>query len=188
MAHDTALGVDKAAVRGVRLLRNTHPANPFNPINPRSILCTLIICVYQSEICWRIIDCQLAWLVQLRQLHPLPFPSAVQSGSVRRPIGFRPPSNRIPSAAQSDSVRRPINFLHIYLVQSQYIHHNLQTLTKHIHSINTHILAFNPLKSPILVDLSQIEPKNATFLKLFCQNTCMVMIFVIPLHPLSRTN
>ena len=102
--------------------------------------------------------------------------------------GFRPPSDRIPSAVQSDSVRRPINFLQIYLVQSQYIHHNLQTLTKHIHSINTHILAFNPLKSPILVDLSQIEPKNEVFLKLFCQNTCKVMIFVIPLHPLSRTN
>ena len=114
--------------------------------------------------------------------------SVLSSCSVRRPIGFRPPSDRIPSAVQSDSVRRPINFLHIYLVQSQYIHHNLQTLTKHIHSINTHILAFNPLKSPILVDLSQIEPKNEVFLKLFCQNTCKVMIFVIPLHPLSRTN
>ena len=30
--------------------------------------------------------------------------------SVRRPIGFRPPSNQIPSAARSDSVRRPIGF------------------------------------------------------------------------------
>ena len=29
---------------------------------------------------------------------------------VRRPIGFRPPSNQIPSAARSDSVRRPIRF------------------------------------------------------------------------------
>ena len=94
-------------------------------------------------------------------------PYAVRSDSVRRPIGFRPPPNRIPSAVQSDSVRRPINFLHIYLVQSQYIHHNLQTLTKHIHSINTHILAFNPLKSPILVDLSQIEPKNEVFFETF---------------------
>ncbi len=28
--------------------------------------------------------------------------------SVRRPIGFRPPSDRIPNAVQSDSVRRPI--------------------------------------------------------------------------------
>ena len=76
-------------------------------------------------------------LVQLRQLHPLskcsnvlvckvkkkvlfvqslfvmilqlfsPFASAVQSDSVRRPIGFRPPSDQIPSAARSDSVRRP---------------------------------------------------------------------------------
>ena len=30
--------------------------------------------------------------------------------SVRRPIGFRPPSDRFPSAVQSDSVRRPIGF------------------------------------------------------------------------------
>ena len=30
--------------------------------------------------------------------------------SVRRPIGFRPPSDQIPSAVQSDSVRRPIGF------------------------------------------------------------------------------
>ncbi|MCI7423853.1 MAG: hypothetical protein MSS89_01295, partial [Prevotella sp.] len=28
----------------------------------------------------------------------------------RRPIGFRPPSNRIPFAIRSDSVRRPIRF------------------------------------------------------------------------------
>ena len=31
----------------------------------------------------------------------------LSSFSVRRPIGFRPPSDRIPSAARSDSVRRP---------------------------------------------------------------------------------
>ena len=29
---------------------------------------------------------------------------------VRRPIGFRPPSNRFPFAVRSDSVRRPIGF------------------------------------------------------------------------------
>ena len=39
-----------------------------------------------------------------------PLASAVQSDSVRRPIGFRTPSNRIPYAVQSDSVRRPIGF------------------------------------------------------------------------------
>ena len=32
-------------------------------------------------------------------------PSATQSDSVRRPIGFRPPSNRIPSAVRLDGVR-----------------------------------------------------------------------------------
>ena len=45
-----------------------------------------------------------------RQVHPLKAPFAVQSDSVRRPIGFRPPSDRIPFAARSDSVRRPIGF------------------------------------------------------------------------------
>ena len=132
-----------------------------------------------------------------------PKPQLLSSCSVRRPIGFRPPSNQIPSAAQSDSVRRPIRFRpppdqipsaarppsRIFSSPT----HNTYTITSNppqntsIPSIPT-FLALNPLKLPILVDLSQVEPKNATFLKLFCQNTCKVMIFVIPLHPLSRTN
>ena len=66
-------------------------------------------------------------------------PSAARLDSVRRPIGFRPPSNQIPSAAQSDSVRRPTHIPNIFITHSQYIHHNLQTLTKHIHAIYTHI-------------------------------------------------
>ena len=43
----------------------------------------------------------LARLMHLRQVHPLsmpPFAFAVQSVSVRRPIGFRSPSDQIPSA------------------------------------------------------------------------------------------
>ena len=44
-----------------------------------------------------------------------PFPSAVQSDSVRRPIGFRPPSDWIPSAAQSDSVRVTMTFREVLL-------------------------------------------------------------------------
>ena len=96
-------------------------------------------------------------------------------------IVSRPPSDRIPSAVRPPS--------RIFSSPT----HNTYTITSKP-SQNTSIpsipafLAFNPLKPPILVDLSQIEPKNATFLKLFRQNTCMVMIFVIPLHPLSRTN
>ena len=39
-----------------------------------------------------------------------PFPFAVRSDSVRRPIRFRPPPDRIPFAVWSDSVRRPIGF------------------------------------------------------------------------------
>ena len=45
-----------------------------------------------------------------RQVHPLKAPSAVRSDSVRRPIGFRSPSDQIPFAVRSDSVRRPIGF------------------------------------------------------------------------------
>ena len=105
----------------------------------------------------------------------------LSSCSVRRPIGFRPPSDQIPNAARPTS--------RIFSSPT----HNTFTITSKpsqntsFPSIPT-FLAFSPLKSPILVDLSQIEPKNKVFLKLFCQNTCMVMIFVIPLHPLSRTN
>lgn len=44
-----------------------------------------------------------------------------------------------PSAVRSDSVRRPTPIPNIFITYSQYIHHNLQTLTKHIHAIYTHI-------------------------------------------------
>ena len=37
--------------------------------------------------------------------------SRFASDSVRRPIGFRPPPDRIPSAVRSDSVRRPVGYL-----------------------------------------------------------------------------
>ena len=37
-------------------------------------------------------------------------PFAVQPDSVRRPIGFRPPSNRIPFAVRSDCVRVTMTF------------------------------------------------------------------------------
>ena len=70
----------------------------------------------QLLLCWRCscsVDVFLARLVHLRQVHPLSVPSfafAVRSDSVRRPIGFRPPSDRFPSAVRSDSVRCPIGF------------------------------------------------------------------------------
>ena len=67
-------------------------------------------------LCWRSscsVGAALARLVHLRQVHPLsvpPFAFAVRSVSVRRPIVFRPPSNRFPSAVRLDSVRSPIGF------------------------------------------------------------------------------
>ena len=128
---------------------------------------------------------QLPLHIILYIIHPLNFrcpkPQLLSSCSVRRPIGFRPPSDQIPSA-----VRPPSRILSSPT-------HNTYTITSKpsqntsFPSIPT-FFAFSPLKSPIFVDLSQIEPKNEVFLKLFCQNTCKVMIFVIPLHPLSRTN
>ena len=39
-----------------------------------------------------------------------PLAYAVRSDSVRRPIGFRTPSNRIPYAVRSDSVRVTMTF------------------------------------------------------------------------------
>ena len=43
-----------------------------------------------------------------------PFAFAVQSDSVRRPIGFRSPSNQIPYAARSDSVRVTMTFREVF--------------------------------------------------------------------------
>ena len=43
-----------------------------------------------------------------------PLASAVQSDSVRRPIGFRTPSNQIPFAARSDSVRVTMTFREVF--------------------------------------------------------------------------
>ena len=42
--------------------------------------------------------------------HFPPFASAVQSDSVRRPIGFRSPPDQIPFAVRSDSVRVTMTF------------------------------------------------------------------------------
>ena len=44
-----------------------------------------------------------------------PFPSAVRSDSVRRPIRFRPPPDWIPFAVRSDSVRVTMTFREVLL-------------------------------------------------------------------------
>ena len=115
-------------IRFIRLIRCfyfLHPNNlcisvksvgEYAAINSVSSVCSVGECYYggglqrvQFLLCW----CILARLVHLRQVHPLsvpPLASAVQSDSVRRPIGFRSPSDRFPSAVRSDSVRRPIGF------------------------------------------------------------------------------
>ena len=41
-------------------------------------------------------------------------PSAVQSDFVRRPIGFRPPPNRVAFGVRSDGVRRTMTFGYIF--------------------------------------------------------------------------
>ena len=95
-------------------------------INSVSSVCSVGECYYggglqrvQLLLAW-CISCSVGALLALasgkaerRQVHPLsvpPLASAVRSVSVRRPIGFRPPSNQIPSAIRSDSVRCPIGF------------------------------------------------------------------------------
>ena len=122
-------------IRFIRLIRCfyfLHPNNlcvsvkfvgEYAAINSVSSVCSVGECYYggglqrvQFLLCWCSscsVGAFLARLVHLRQVHPLsvpPFAFAVRSVSVRRPIGFRPPSDRIPFAVRSDSVRRPIGF------------------------------------------------------------------------------
>jgi len=69
--------------------------------------------MWNTRIVWRVFQALLKFFVTNYYIFIVcvqSFAFAVQSDSVRRPIGFRPPSNRIPSAVQSDSVRHPIGF------------------------------------------------------------------------------
>ena len=69
--------------------------------------------MWNTRIVWRVFQVPLKFFVTNYYIFIVcvqSFASAVQSDSVRHPIGFRPPSNRISSAVQSDSVRRPIGF------------------------------------------------------------------------------
>ena len=118
-------------IRFIRLIRCfyfLHPNNlcasvksvgEYAAINSVSSVCSVGECYYwrglqrvQFLLGWCSscsVGAALARLVHLRQVHPLsvpPFAFAVRSVSVRRPIGFRPPSDQIPSAVRLDSVRR----------------------------------------------------------------------------------
>ena len=122
-------------IRFIRLIRCFYCPHPNNlcisvksvgeyaAVNSVSSVCSVGECYYggglqrvQFLLCWCSscsVGAFLARLVHLRQVHPLsvpPFASAVQSVSVRRPIGFRSPSDWIPFAVRSVSVRRPIRF------------------------------------------------------------------------------
>ena len=69
--------------------------------------------MWNTRIVWRVFQVPLKFFVTNYYIFIVcvqSFAFAVQSDSVRRPIGFRSPSNRIPSAVQSDSVRRLIGF------------------------------------------------------------------------------
>ena len=69
--------------------------------------------MWNTRIVWRVFQVPLKFFVTNYYIFIVcvqSFASAVQSDSVRHPIGFRSPSNRIPFAIQSDSVRRPIGF------------------------------------------------------------------------------
>ncbi len=56
-----------------------------------------------------------------------PLASAVQSDSVRRPIGFRTPSNQIPFAARSDSVRVTMTFREVFTANIRQAEHHIAT-------------------------------------------------------------
>jgi len=121
-------------IRFIRLIRCfyfLHPNNPcisvkfvgeYAAINSVSSVCSVGECYYGGGL--QRVHFLLGWCnscsvgallalasgkAERRQVHPLsvpPFAFAIRSDSVRRPIGFRPPSNRFPSAVRLDSVRR----------------------------------------------------------------------------------
>jgi hypothetical protein len=69
--------------------------------------------MWNTRIVWRVFQVPLKFFVTNYYIFIVcvqSFVFAVQSDSVRRPIGFRSPSNRIPSAIQLDSVCRLIGF------------------------------------------------------------------------------
>ena len=94
------------------LLICAHPCNLWEAHLYQKVLCVLrILWDTLSPSAWLV---QLgwcsfvgaAWLVHLRQVHPLRVPPE----SAPSAIGLRPPSDQIPFAVRSDSVRRPIRF------------------------------------------------------------------------------
>ena len=102
-----SVGAAETAAPPVSCSHGTHSCLGCSPTDFRSTQmlaplrgCTCLKCTNRTISAPTERMCLSALLVQLRQLHPL-------ADSVRRPIGFRPPSDRIPSAVQSDSVRCP---------------------------------------------------------------------------------
>ena len=69
--------------------------------------------MWNTRIVWRVFQVPLKFFVTNYYIFIVcvqSFAFAVQSDSVRHPIGFRSPSDRIPFAVQSDSVRHLIGF------------------------------------------------------------------------------
>ena len=68
----------------------------------------VLLVVYRCSACDMSLFCLLYVVVLPAICHRTP--NAIRTDTVRRPIGFRPPSDWIPYAARSDSVRCPITF------------------------------------------------------------------------------
>ena len=69
--------------------------------------------MWNTRIVWRVFQVPLKFFMPNYYIFIVcvqSFAFAIQSDSVRRPIGFRSPSDRIPYAVRLDSVRRPIGF------------------------------------------------------------------------------
>ena len=64
----------------------------------------VLLVVYRCSVCDMSLFC-LRYVIGHRTRSA---PNAIRTDTVRRPIGFRPPSDQIASAVRSDCVRRPI--------------------------------------------------------------------------------
>ena len=100
----SALPLAKARTAPINIIVHSTLLEQLRQLHPLSKCSNVLVCKVIKKVSYM----QSLFVVISRLFSP--FASAVQSDSVRRPIGFRTPSDQIPSAAQSDSVRRPIRF------------------------------------------------------------------------------
>ena len=97
----SALPLAKARTAPINIIVHSTLLVQLRQLHPLSKCSNVLVCKVIKKVSFL----QSPFVVIRRLLSPIPY--AVRSDSVRRPIRFRPPSDRIPYAARSDSVRRP---------------------------------------------------------------------------------